>query len=586
MKNTDNIEKVVQDFCAVRKSTVKTTTEMDRKIINDALAAQEKSKKTTSAKLEPNIWRTIMNNRITKFAAAAVIIIAVLIGINQFGGSVDMATIAFADITEAMKKVPWMRVSGRGFVVEAKTEEIVELWTGYEGKISAAKKANGKASFVNYNEHKRYEYDPQNNSITIHYSYEDDLPLNVSSPFSLLENWHKILEGKGAEIITKRGEYMGEEVQIQEISLSSIGQNSAGQDNVSLFVRLYIEPESKLLYADEVICTDANGNTVANAKTTYDYPPTGPADIYDLDVPRDALIIDKLPNEDYMAIRDIYRHSRTNATEQYIAVITSVSLGEFIDTVYIDFKSNRNHRLEQHSVFNPGEPVEESWPKHKKQLGDSFESLFEWSRLRYDKKGRIYMRLYDGEYSCSITKDAQGNWGELRKDYSPNFSNMRNNDLGSLGWPHTSIESNIIEDDYARENNLICIEYLQQGNIYNGNVSLPGRFLYYLDPQKNYICRKTVTEWRPDAQWQEDKDWLKDVEPEKIREGSIIEEEITEFIQAPNGYWYPKIIEERQTGIRKDYKDVPLRVNVIKTVYLRTDPEFPEGIFDPDKLPQ
>jgi hypothetical protein len=562
MKNTDNIEKVVQDFCAVRKSTVKTTTEMDRKIINDALAAQEKSKKTTSAKLEPNIWRTIMNNRITKFAAAAVIIIAVLIGINQFGGSVDMATIAFADITEAMEKVPWMHISSRGF--EGKIKGVVELWIGYETKISAAKEADGKASFVNFKKHKGYEYDPQTNSITIHYSYENDLPLNMSSPTLLVESMYKMLKEQGAKIITKRGEYMGEEVQIQEISLSSIGQNSAGQDNVSHFVRLYIEPESKLLYVAKVICTDANGNTVVNGEMTFDYPPTGPADIYDLDVPRDALIIDKLPNEDYMAIREKYRACRENVPDKYITIITEARTHlRMCDSIRIFYTDNRRYRHESYFLrwdMNAPQPVKLTVDS----LGKSFEALLQWAKQNDDVSHSV------------------GKFRDKFRDDPPVTGSLE-----QKGWPSIGTEGKVIQDDYARENNLICIERLHQGHIYEGNVTLPGRFLYYLDPQKNYICRKEVTEWRPDAQWQEDKDWLKDVEPEKIREGSIIEEEITEFFEAPNGCWYPKIIVNKSTRSReKDYKNVPLEVNVIKTVYLRFDPEFPEGIFDPDKLPQ
>ncbi len=51
------------------------------------------------------IWRIIMKSKITKFAAAAVIIIAALIGINQFGGSVDMAGVAWADVLEQISKV-------------------------------------------------------------------------------------------------------------------------------------------------------------------------------------------------------------------------------------------------------------------------------------------------------------------------------------------------------------------------------------------------------------------------------------------------------------------------------------------------
>ena len=39
---------------------------------------------------------TIMKSRITKLAAAAMIIIAILIGVNHFGGSVDIVTSTYA----------------------------------------------------------------------------------------------------------------------------------------------------------------------------------------------------------------------------------------------------------------------------------------------------------------------------------------------------------------------------------------------------------------------------------------------------------------------------------------------------------
>ncbi len=45
-----------------------------------------------------SIWRTIMKSPITKLAAAAAVIIAVLVGIHQFGGSTDGASVAWADV--------------------------------------------------------------------------------------------------------------------------------------------------------------------------------------------------------------------------------------------------------------------------------------------------------------------------------------------------------------------------------------------------------------------------------------------------------------------------------------------------------
>ena len=52
------------------------------------------------------LWSDIMKSPITKLAVAAVVIIVVLIGINQFGGSVDMASVAWAEVLEAMEDVP------------------------------------------------------------------------------------------------------------------------------------------------------------------------------------------------------------------------------------------------------------------------------------------------------------------------------------------------------------------------------------------------------------------------------------------------------------------------------------------------
>lgn len=92
MKPEENIRRLVE------RSDVATGSEADERILGDALDDLEKLKQAKPAGSRPNVWRTIMKSGITKLAAAAVIIIAVLIGIHQFGGSIDGANPAFADI--------------------------------------------------------------------------------------------------------------------------------------------------------------------------------------------------------------------------------------------------------------------------------------------------------------------------------------------------------------------------------------------------------------------------------------------------------------------------------------------------------
>ncbi len=91
MKSIKNIKQLIKKF------HVTTNAKMDQKVREDVLEVIRKSKQTPSALTQPNIWRIIMKNRITKLAAVAVIIIAVLIGINQFGGSIGGDSVAFGD---------------------------------------------------------------------------------------------------------------------------------------------------------------------------------------------------------------------------------------------------------------------------------------------------------------------------------------------------------------------------------------------------------------------------------------------------------------------------------------------------------
>lgn len=80
MRSADNINNLIM------KLQLKASTDLDRRVHKDISKALAESDKTKSAITQPNIGRTIMKSRITKIAAAAVIVVAVLICINQFSG--------------------------------------------------------------------------------------------------------------------------------------------------------------------------------------------------------------------------------------------------------------------------------------------------------------------------------------------------------------------------------------------------------------------------------------------------------------------------------------------------------------------
>lgn len=82
------------------KSDVTVHSKVDDRIVGDALTAFDRSEDTTLISAGPNRWRMIMSSRITKLAAAAVIAVVALVVINQFGGSVDVSSVAWADVLE------------------------------------------------------------------------------------------------------------------------------------------------------------------------------------------------------------------------------------------------------------------------------------------------------------------------------------------------------------------------------------------------------------------------------------------------------------------------------------------------------
>jgi len=97
MRLADNIRK------SFKRLHVHTSSGLDERIYDEISRASVETNEYKQAKQEPILWRTIMKSGITKLAAAAVIVVAVLAGIHQFGGSIDGTTVAWAKVIEIIE---------------------------------------------------------------------------------------------------------------------------------------------------------------------------------------------------------------------------------------------------------------------------------------------------------------------------------------------------------------------------------------------------------------------------------------------------------------------------------------------------
>ena len=99
MRPTENIEKLIKNI------DIDTNAKIDEEVLVEVVETFEKSKVKKTSAIEQNMWRIIMKSKITKIAAAAVIIVAVILGLNITGGP-EIASVTWGDVLKEMEKIP------------------------------------------------------------------------------------------------------------------------------------------------------------------------------------------------------------------------------------------------------------------------------------------------------------------------------------------------------------------------------------------------------------------------------------------------------------------------------------------------
>ena len=139
------------------------------------------------------IWRIIMKSRITKLAAAAVIIIAVIIGIHQLGGSLDGTSVAFAEVLEVI------------VVAETASFDVAlssslgndEPQTSHLDCMAPSKirqtMADGNVNIADYEKHKAVILDVQNKEATV-LEWVGEAKQWIASSADIFGNMQKLFE--------------------------------------------------------------------------------------------------------------------------------------------------------------------------------------------------------------------------------------------------------------------------------------------------------------------------------------------------------------------------------------------------------
>jgi hypothetical protein len=276
MKPAEKIEKLI------KKSCYKANPETYDKTLGSFLQAVDDYEKQKSTLTEPNIWRIIMKNPITKLAAAAVIIIAIMLGMYIMTGSFDGTSITMAQVRQAMQEVDWVQM-----VCKAEDKDLL-AWYSFASKVQFMVDNEGKIVYFDFNAGKRFIWNPGSEVI-----YESDIDEGrqfaggVTNIFEGLTKSLNSWEAEGKyEVTREHGKYQGQKV---EIWTGHRVKGKPGPTHTERFT-LYIDLDKKLLISATDVKLADDSSELKN-EVQFKYPKTGPADIYEAGAPRTAKII-------------------------------------------------------------------------------------------------------------------------------------------------------------------------------------------------------------------------------------------------------------------------------------------------------
>ncbi|MGE5293840.1 MAG: hypothetical protein ACM3VT_03340 [Solirubrobacterales bacterium] len=485
-----------------------------------------------------SLWRIVERNWAAGLASAAAIVLVVLLLLSLFAGRWDGTTAAYAKVTEAVRRVPWMHVRYSGYHLDAKGNRTTaegqldtEIWYSFNAQVMIYRYAGGEIDYYDYARQEIQKYNPIAKRIVVSALPADMRPFRMDSPAGWLEKSIEQITSDGGSVTRETGQYEGREAEVFEITAA------VRPEVATIHSRIFVDRATFLPIAEEKAAINPKTGSPQRVETgTFDCPEQGPADIYALGLPRDVPTISSLPLPPWSEFGLAYEsYHREPPAEKYAAVVTREMIG-LVESVQICYADGVHFREEQHSLYHRG-AIGAQWEEQKGEFGDTLDSILKWSRA-HKAYGAISISLFDGDHRYSARRDEDGAWSGTEQIVSDGGLTAEDfwhlSHVAQLGWPEICGYADIIQDDYARDNGLIRVEVDA------------GKGVLYLNPDRDYICEQSIP-----------------LEGQRYT--------VLEFGRTDTGRWYPKRIDN--DGLKY-------------TVYLETNPEFPEGLFDPNSLPK
>ena len=419
-----------------------------------------------------DIWRTLMKSKRNRVAAAAVAGICVLLTMILLD---DAGSPAFGmtDVMAAMRKAEWMHITYEYAESDAGLDnaepQVRESWLSVNPMRDITVFKNGDIGYTQYStdQMRVQRYDAETNVLTTRY-----IPASVNSSYTSIVD--KIfgdiaeLEERGAAIERTDSVDDGRPAVIMNVDF--IDDNSVhGRGSILIDVETRLPKRATFI-------SEQSGRS-STIDIVFDYPKTGPADVYQAGAPREATmkVIGQRITADFLEAIAPYRAARENLPKPRIVV-------EVVDrsTVSVIYANGMEERFEQVRRSKKAAPPDT----------EDFRAILDWaSKVIGDRPARHRIHINDGTAVHCANRDYSNPW--TREEISTTRYGVGFAPAGLIyrGWP--KIRTGVfIKNDYAANNNLLCIETTSEPR-FTGDSKLAEaatKTLYYIDPEHDYMC--------------------------------------------------------------------------------------------------
>jgi len=325
-----------------------------------------------------------------------------------------------------------------------------------------------------------------------------------------------------------------------------------------LYIQLWADPQTHLPMRIRTRLQLAHREAAGKEWSigAYDFPATGPADLYALGVPRDTPIVKQVTAApaDVQPVLDAINQAHDKFLENYRAIRWSVRGGsaKTLDRLDIIWRDEEKVRQDHH---DPAFEVQENNASPLPQPNPA--AILAWA----SKNESSVKQLMNGdrEYSWRSAAFARTSKPQARVRRHNSFPLLDQNAWPEkIQWPtrHHSPDFHLLDSNV--ETPVGCIGFRSGGK---GN----RRVDYYVDPKNDYVCVKQVIWTKRGAEWAKDREYT-------LSDLHRVEGRVVAGSQHFHGYGAP----DRGVSASKKL----FRIDVVPLAAA----DYPPAIFDPAAL--